>query len=371
MILGARQVGKTTLIKHVLSNKSAIFFNFDIDVDVNRFFALTSLPPKDALYSIGNPDFLVIDEAQRKPDVFRIVKGWFDSNLPVKIILLGSSSADIAKHSAESLIGRNEKINLPALVFPEVLQSQSWFNASLRPDEISKSFQNQIEELLMQSVVFGSYPEVVLTGDKRSIVTNLAVDYLLKDILQLGLIRDPETIRRLISLVARQIGSTVSINELANTLNISRSTVERYLNLLEQTYVIFRLPAYSTNPRKELTKSQKIFFWDTGIRNAVLGEFSMDKLRADIGPLWENWVIAEVAKHNLIMGSRNKLFFWRARDGSEIDLVFKNGDKIKAIEIKWSDTGGRNKAFRDAYNIDVQNINRFNALSIQEFAQQF
>ena len=221
----------------------------------------------------------------------------------------------------------------------------------------------------MQNIVFGSYPEVVLTDDKRSVATNLAIDYLLKDILQLGLIRDPETIRRLISLIARQIGSVVSINELANTLNISRSTVERYLNLLEQTYVIFRLPAYSTNPRKELTKSQKIFFWDTGIRNAVVGEFSMDKSRADIGPLWENWVIAEVAKHNLINGSINQLFFWRARDGSEVDMVLKNDDKMKALEIKWSNTGGKNKAFRDAYNIDVQNINRFNPLSIQEFVQ--
>ena len=154
-------------------------------------------------------------------------------------------------------------------------------------------------------------------------------------------------------LLAHQVGSEVSVHELAVQLHISRPTVERYLDLLEQTFVIFRLPSFSTNPRTEIAKSKKIYFWDTGIRNALLSAFSTDALRPDIGSLWENWVIAEAAKHNLLSGAASELFFWRSRAQSEVDLVVKTGEQLRAFEIKWS--GGRTaaRAFKDRYHAEV------------------
>ena len=146
------------------------------------------------------------------------------------------------------------------------------------------------------------------------------------------------------------------MNELATQLQMARPTVDRYLDLLEQTFVIFRLPSFSTNPRKEIAKSQEVFFWDTGIRNALLDAFSTDALRPDIGALWENWVIAEAAKRNAPLGSPAELFFWRTRAQSEVDLVVKQGSGLRAFEIKWSARRVSGRAFRDAYGIEVETV---------------
>jgi uncharacterized protein len=150
-------------------------------------------------------------------------------------------------------------------------------------------------------------------------------------------------IRRLLLLHAHQAGNEVSVNELATQLQMGRLTVERYLELLAQTFVIFRLPAFSTNPRKEISKSHKVFFWDTDIRNALLNAFSADELRPDIGSVWENWVIAEMAKQNALLGSPCDLFFWRSRSQAEVDLVIKAESGLQAFEIKWNQrrAGGR------------------------------
>jgi hypothetical protein len=157
-------------------------------------------------------------------------------------------------------------------------------------------------------------------------------------------------------MLAHQAGAEVSVSELANQLQMARPTVERYLDLLEQTFVIFRLPSFSTNPRKEIAKSRKVYFWDTGIRNALLNVFSIDALRPDIGALWENWVIAEVAKGNALRGGPAELFFWRSRAQSEVDLVIKQGDALRAFEIKWSGRRAAGRAFRDAYGVEVETI---------------
>ncbi|MDI6731550.1 MAG: ATP-binding protein [Candidatus Margulisbacteria bacterium] len=360
IVLGARQVGKTTLVKHVLSGKKYQLFNLDIEVDKQRVQAIASLPPIDALKSIGNPDFIVIDEAQRLADAGRIVKGWFDAQIPVKIVLLGSSSLNLLNQSAESLTGRNEKLFLPPLLFREIIENQSWYSSSLSDAQILEIFPAQIQELLIQNMVFGNYPEVSTTSDKTRYLLNLVSDYLLKDILQLGLVKTPDIIKRLLMLLAHQIGSEVSVSELANGLNISRQTVERYLALLEQTYVIFRLPAFSTNPRKEINKSHKIYFWDTGIRNAMLNDFSLNQLRADIGALWENWVIAEFAKQNLLQGQRSRLFFWRSRSSGEVDLVIKKDEIINAFEIKWKKQTINKRSFTARYGASVQLIDSSN-----------
>ncbi len=325
ILLGARQVGKTTLIKKTLQHKKTVFLNFDVEVDKQRFLAVSKLQPSEVSNFFQQPDFLVIDEVQRLPEAPRIIKGWYDSGLDIKLILLGSSSFDIQNKTVESLAGRNIKIILPPLLFTEIIARQDWNTGKFDQAFLLENFYPQIKTLLLQSIIYGNYPEAVTTANKPALLINLINDYLFKDVLQIGLIKTPDLIRKLLMLLAHQLGSEVSVSELASALGMSRVTVERYLFLLEQSYVIFRLPAFSTNPRKEIIKNHKIYFWDTGVRNALLNDFNFSEMRGDIGALWENWVISEIAKHNALNGFRKNLYFWRTRSGSEVDLVIKKG----------------------------------------------
>jgi predicted AAA+ superfamily ATPase len=362
IILGARQVGKTTLIKHFLANEKIVFLNLDIEVDRNRFVAMSSLNPNEAMKSIGNPKYLIIDEAQRLNETGRIIKGWYDAEVKTKIVLLGSSSLDLINQSSESLTGRNEKIFLSPMLFPEIIENQTWYSSNYDKTNLTNNFGDQINSLLMNLIVFGSYPEVFLTDDKQKYLLNLVSDYLLKDVLQIGLVRNPELIRKLLMLLAYQAGSEISVHELANNLKMSAITVEKYLSLLEETYVIFRLPAFSTNPRKEISRSQKVYFVDTGVRNAILNEFSLNHLRSDIGGLWENWVIAEIFKQNLLFGQKRNLYFWRSKAKSEVDLIIKENEQISAYEIKWKKKKANKKAFENAYKTKVEIISREDSL---------
>lgn len=356
IVLGARQVGKTTLVEHVLQGRRALFLNFDVEVDKARFRAAAALPPADALRALGSPPVLVIDEAQRLPEASRIVKGWHDARLPLKVLLLGSSSLDLLDQAAESLTGRNRKLVLPPLLFSETLATQTWATSELPREHLCRHFAPQLRAWLLQRLAFGSYPEVILTPEPIALLRELSADYLWKDVLQTGLVKTPDRIRRLLLLLAHQAGAEVSVNELATQLSMARPTVERYLELLEQTFVIFRLPSFSTNPHKEIAKGRKVFFWDTGIRNALLNAFSADALRPDIGALWESWVIAEIAKRNALLGAPAELFFWRSHAQSEVDLVVKQGDRLRGFEIKWSGRPAAGRAFRDAYGVTVETI---------------
>jgi predicted AAA+ superfamily ATPase len=353
IILGARQVGKTTLVEHVLAGRKVLSLNFDVEIDKQRFLAAASLSPKDALQSLGSPEFLVVDEAQRLPDTGRIVKGWYDARMPVKILLLGSSSLELLNRAAESLAGRNDKLLLPPLLFEEVIRSRDWYS-EMYASELLHRFAEPVRTCLLQSLAYGGYPEAVTSGDKPALLRNLSSDYLWKDILQTGLVKSPDLIKRLLMLLAHRIGAEISVHELATQLHMARPTVERYLELLEQTWVIFRLPSFSTNPRKEIAKSRKIYFWDTGIRNALLDAFSTSELRPDIGALWENWVIAEVAKRNALYGGASDLFFWRSRAQSEVDLVVRTGERLRAFEIKWNRKRPAGRAFKAMYGVDVE-----------------
>jgi len=356
LILGARQVGKTTLVEHVLAGQDALFLNFDVEVDKARFLAAATLSPAEAMRSLGNPAVLVIDEAQRLPESSRIVKGWHDAHLPSKFLLLGSSSLNLLDQAAESLTGRNRKLVLPPLLFSETLGAQPWAGAHASPEHLRQHFAPQLRAFLMQRLGFGSYPEIVTSDRRERLLRELSSDYVWKDVLQTGLVKTPDLIKRLLLLLAHQAGSEVSVNELATQLQMARPTVDRYLDLLEQTFVIFRLASFSTNPRKEIAKSQKVFFWDTGIRNALLHAFSTDEFRPDIGALWENWVIAEAAKRNALLGSPAELYYWRTRAQSEVDLVVKGADRLRAFEIKWTSRRVSSRAFRDAYGVDVEPI---------------
>lgn len=354
VILGARQVGKTTLVRHVLEGRNALFLNFDIEVDKARFLSAAALTPADALRALGQPEVLVMDEAQRLPEAARIVKGWHDARLPLRILLLGSSSLDLLDQAAESLTGRNRKLVLPPLLFSETLADQTWAAPSLPLEHLRQHFAPQLRTLLMRRMAFGAYPEVVTSADPIPLLRELSADYLWKDVLQAGLVKTPDLIKRLLLLLAHQAGSEVSVNELATQLQMARPTVERYLDLLEQTFVIFRLTAFSTNPRKEIAKNRKVYFWDTGIRNALLNAYSQEPYRPDIGALWENWAMAEIAKANALTGYPAELYFWRSRAQSEVDLVVKQGDNLHAYEMKWSERRVASRAFREAYGVEVE-----------------
>jgi predicted AAA+ superfamily ATPase len=232
---------------------------------------------------------------------------------------------------------------------------------------LCQHFAPQLRAFLMQRLAFGSYPEIVTSDQPTQLLRELSSDYLWKDVLQAGLVKTPDLIKRLLLLLAHQAGSEVSVNELATQLQMARPTVDRYLDLLEQTFVIFRLLSFSTNPRKEIARSQKVSFWDTGIRSALLNAFATDALRPDIGALWENWVIAEVAKRNALLGSPAELFFWRTRAQSEVDLVVKQASGLQAYEIKWSPRRVSGRAFRDAYNVEVEPIRADNPFAVDVF----
>ncbi|MEK7592186.1 MAG: ATP-binding protein [Patescibacteria group bacterium] len=358
IVLGPRQAGKTTLVRHVVPE--ATYFNLDLEVDQDRLRASSHTNPVEAMNMLGVATCLVIDEAQRMPETAQFVKGWHDAHTGKNIILLGSSSLDLLDIYAESLTGRNEKIYITPLTFQEYLHAQDWWPKTPDPS-IASHFARQLTSSASSLAVYGSYPESVVRADKSQYLLNLSGDYLLKDVFQSGRIKSPESIRRLLLLLSYQVGSMVSINELAVTLGISRATVERYLELLEQTFVIFRLWSYATNQRKEIAKSQKIYFWDTGVRNALMNDFQHMPNRSDRGSLWENWVVAEIAKQNLCLGSPWNLYFWRSRSGSEVDLLAKGNGKLLAWEIKWGKPG-KNKAFTSAYATEVVYVTSENPL---------
>lgn len=359
VVLGARQVGKTTLLRQFLSSKNALMLNFDIAIDAARFKAASVLPPSDGLKTLGNPDFLVIDEAQREPDTARIVKGWYDAGVATKIVLLGSSSMNLQSQS-ESLTGRNRKIHLMPFTVSECLLCESWYREEYTWDILQNHFGEQFKATLVKSMVFGCYPEVVVSEDKETILRDLAADYLWKDILHAGLVKTPDLIKRLLMLLAYQSGSEVSVNEIAQQLQLARATVERYLDLLEETFVIFRLHSFSTNPQKEISKGKKVFFWDTGIRNAILNSFACHELRNDIGQLFENFLIAEIMKRNTLQSSPVDAYFWRTVSRSEVDLVLKRDGELLPFEMKWGYKHGKSNAFKTAYGAEVKTLSPYN-----------
>lgn len=364
-LLGARQVGKTTLIEHILGESSGELLNMDMEVDRARLKEAAHLTAEEGMRALATGDVLVIDEAQRVSDIGRIVKGWYDARVKTKVLLLGSSSATLLDHAAAELVGRNEKLWLTPLLFKEVLQQQKWFRPDQTPLQLNQYFAKQIRALLMQRLVFGSYPEAYLAADPRSYLTNLINDYLLKDIFTKSLIRSPEDVRRLLIELAQEIGNTVAVSQLATRLKISRQTVQRYLDLLEGIFVIFSLPAYATDPIKEVNKSSKYYFWDTGVKNALQREWTISSNRSDIDALWENWVIAEVVKISRTYGRHEDLFFWRSRHDSNVELIIKQGTTLHPFNIRFDPSENTpSRSFETAYRQKPRIIHPGNVLEI-------
>ena len=354
ILYGARQVGKTTLVKDLLGRLKieSGYFNCD-DGDVRRLIedGTTSTQLKQV---IGSKKMVVIDEAQRIKEIGLKLKLLTDNFPEQQLLVTGSSSFELSDKVKEPLTGRNFSFWLYPLAVPELVSSFGSLEMS---------------RLLSSLLVYGSYPAVVTAeslDQKREIVKLLASDYLFKDVLNFYGARGSDIVRRLLEALALQMGSEVSVVELSNLVGISRVTVESYLDVLEKMFVIFQLRPFSRNLRKEIGKSRKIYFYDLGIRNALINNFNPLNLRSDQGQMWECFVTAEMMKKQVSVLEKNNLYFWRTYDQQEVDLVEDKGGKLYATEIKWNGKGkqlpvGWRKAYPEAVNrvVDRENYLEF------------
>ena len=352
IIYGARRVGKTVILEQIrqsFKKGKILFFNGDtqetIDaLNTNSEIKLSSL--------VGDYDVIFIDEAQKIPNITLAVKIILDKFPDKKIIITGSSSLQLVAGARENLTGRNYSFNLYPLSTLELGQDLPKY---------------KISALLDDQLVFGGYPFVYALGakeEKEKYLLQIIEDYLFKDILLLEKLDHPEAFKKLAILLAFQIGNEVSLNELANNLNISVKTVSRYLDLLEKSFVIFHLDAYSTNLRNEVNKSKKYYFYDLGIRNGLIKQFQQLSGRVDVGHLWENFLIIERMKKLEYAGKIFRHFFWRNYAGAEVDLIeIEDNNIMSAFEFKWQKNKAKTpKNFKDNYKIETKVINNENYL---------
>lgn len=348
VIYGARQVGKTTLVKDIVSEygDEAGYYNCDL-LSVQ---SALSVPEPDRLKQyFGDKKIIVLDEAQVIANIGRILKIFADELPGIQVIATGSSSFEMANKISEPLTGRAVRFTL----FPLSIQEISQHYGRLGLD-------TAMERMLS----LGAYPEVYTSSGQYSIerLDEIASNYLFKDILMLENIKKSEVLKNLLISLALQMGSQVSYNELASKLGINKLTVQKYVDLLEQSFIIFRLYSFSRNLRNELSKSLKIYFYDLGIRNALIRNFNPPDVRDDSGMLWENFCVAERMKFTHYSGSLVNSYFWRTYEQKEIDYVEESGGVITGYEFKYSPKAKRssNKTFEDAYKAEIKVINREN-----------
>jgi len=323
VIYGPRQVGKTTLINDLLNEFKWNTLILNGDQRGPWWELLTSRELSKLTLLVSGYDAVFIDEAQRIPEIGLSVKIILDNFPDLKVIITGSSSLDLASKISEPLTGRIYSYKL----FPI---SQGELRVTNTPYEI----ETQIEERL----VYGSYPEIFSLKsieEKTKYLQNLTNTYLYKDLLEFGDIRNSSKIHDLLKLLAFQIGNQVSLSELSSALEFSRTTVDRYIDLLEKSFIIFRLPGFSRNLRKEVTKMDKIYFYDTGVRNTIIGNLNLLHSRDDVGKLWENFLITERMKKQGYAQKIYSHYFWRLTSGAELDLVEETEGEIFGFEFKY------------------------------------
>ena len=320
IVMGARQVGKSTLLHTLFDSLDDVIWMNGDDSDVQELFNQMTSTRLKAI--IGNKRYLVIDEAQRIQDVGMKLKLVTDQIPGVQAIATGSSSFELASKVNEPLTGRKREFRMFPLTFSEMV-----------------AHTNLLEEMRMipHRMVFGYYPEVVCNqGNEHIVLKELTNSYLYRDILSLDGIGKPEKLSKLLQALAYQIGNQVSYNEIGKLIGLDSKTVERYIDILEKSYIIFRLGSFSRNLRNELKSSRKIFFWDLGIRNAVIGNLSQVESRTDVGALWENYCIAERVKRLYYNDSISLSWFWRTQQQKEIDYLEDENGQIHAYEFKWN-----------------------------------
>lgn len=324
IIYGARRVGKTTLLTRFLQ-QTPLRYRFDSGDNIRIQELLGSRDFTKILEYVGDYELIVIDEAQEIPHIGTALKIIVDQAPQVTVIATGSSSFELAQQVGEPLTGRK----ISAILYP------------LSQKELTQQHtRHELREKLEEFLIFGSYPEVLVTDNRREkirILQELVDSYLLKDILSHERIRSPKTLLQLIKMLAFQLGNEVSLNELANHLRVDVKTVARYLDLLEKTFVIKRLGGFSRNLRKEVTSKAKYYFYDNGVRNAVISQMNLLEDRNDHGALFENFILMERMKKLAYEDFYGNLYFWRTYDGQEIDLVEEIDGKLAGFECKWSE----------------------------------
>ena len=320
VLIGARQVGKTTLLKEIFPNQNdLLWFNAD-DLPVRDFFSNVTIERFRSV--IGKNKIVVVDEAQRIENVGIKMKLITDNFPDVQLVVTGSSSFELANKINEPLTGRKFEYELFPLSFNEMAEEHGLFA--------------EIQKLPIR-LVYGMYPDVVCNpGDEKEILSQLTNSYLYKDILEWERIKKPDKIVKLMKALAYQIGDEISYNELSQIVELDKGTVEKYINLLEQTKIIFRLSSYSRNLRNELKFGRKIYFCDNGIRNALINNFSDMEFRQDAGPLWENFMVSELRKYNHYTQNHCNTYFWRTTQKQEIDYIEEKDGKLTAYEFKWN-----------------------------------
>jgi hypothetical protein len=321
LIFGPRQCGKTTLVESLLKklSKRTLYLNGD-EFPTRERLEKPGLSKLQSL--IGNSEILFIDEAQKINDIGDVIKIITDKIRNVQVIATGSSAFELANRLNEALTGRKYEYLLLPFSFSEMAEYTSVFEE---------------QKCLEHRMIYGSYPEVITKKEEaKEIIKLIAGSYLFKDIFSFDSVRNHSLIEKLIKSIALQIGNEVSINELSRHIGANHKTVEKYLNVLEKAYIIHKLSSLSGNVRNEIRKGKKYYFYDTGIRNAIIGNFNPLSLRTDAGFLWENFIISERIKFNLYNNIDAKYYFWRTKQQQEIDFIEERNGILSAYEFKWN-----------------------------------
>lgn len=348
VITGPRQVGKTTLLRAIMEQAEGkvLYLNCD-EPDIRPMLTNASSTSLKAL--IGDNTLVLIDEAQRVNNIGLTLKLLVDNFKNIQVIATGSSALELANEINEPLTGRKREYHLYPFSTTEMVANSSLLQES---------------RLLEQRLIYGFYPDIVNTPeDAQSNLLELTNNYLFKDVLSLQDVRKPALLERLLIALALQVGSEISYNEIGQTIGTDNKTVDRYIELLEKCFVVFQVGAFSRNLRNEIKKGKKIYFYDNGIRNALIKNFSPLALRQDIGALFENFLVCERMKANHYANHYVNTYFWRTHQQQEVDLVEESGGKLYAWEFKWNEKAKAKvpRAFLDAYPNSVSNvINRTN-----------
>ena len=336
-LLGPRQVGKTTLLEQIdeyIGNKDILTLNCDDEDDRTLLQGRSSTELKNL---ICKHTLVIIDEAQRVEDIGLTLKKIGDLKTTTNIIVTGSSSLGLGDKINEPATGRLIEYNLFPFTMAELAAHTSW---------------KEENRMLNQRLIYGMYPEVVMhPEDARRTLMTLCNSYLYKDLLSYDGIRKHALLQNLVRALALQLGSEVSYNELAQLIGADKVTVEKYIDLLEKCFVVFRLPSYSRNLRNEIKKGKKIYFYDNGIRNAVLSNFAQPEFRTDMGALWENFLVSERLKQNIYKGTYAQMYFWRTQAQQEIDYIEECDGQLSTFEFKWNPKTKATfpKTFNEAY----------------------